>query len=47
VFAAYGVFAAALRRRVLGRPSLVTGIRRVFAGCYVAVAGRLALPENV
>ena len=46
VFAAYGIFAAALRRRVLGRPSLVTVIRRVFAGSYLALAGRLALPEH-
>jgi threonine/homoserine/homoserine lactone efflux protein len=46
VFAAYGIFAAALRRRVLGRPSLVTLIRRMFAGSYVALAGRLALPEH-
>jgi len=36
VFAAYGIFAAALRRQVLGRPSLVTVIRRVFAGSYLA-----------
>jgi threonine/homoserine/homoserine lactone efflux protein len=47
VFAGYGIFAAALRRRVLGRPSLVMMIRRVFAGSYLALAGRLALPENV
>jgi threonine/homoserine/homoserine lactone efflux protein len=46
VFAAYGIFAAALRCRVLGRPSLVTLIRRVFAGSYLALAGRLALPEH-
>ena len=46
VFAAYGIFAAALRRQVLGRPSLVTVIRRVFAGSYLALAGRLALPEH-
>jgi threonine/homoserine/homoserine lactone efflux protein len=46
VFAGYGVFAAALRRRVLGRTSLVTLIRRVFAGSYLALAGRLALPQH-
>ena len=46
VFAGYGIFAAALRRRVLGRPSLVTLIRRVFAGSYLALAGRLALPKH-
>jgi threonine/homoserine/homoserine lactone efflux protein len=46
VFAAYGIFAAALRRRVLGRPPLMTMIRRLFAGSYLALAGRLALPER-
>jgi threonine/homoserine/homoserine lactone efflux protein len=46
VFAGYGIFAAALRRRVLGRPSLATGIRRAFAGSYLVLAGRLALPEH-
>jgi threonine/homoserine/homoserine lactone efflux protein len=46
VFAGYGVFAAAMRARVLGRPRVVTWLRRVFAGSYVALAGRLALPEH-
>ncbi len=46
VFAGYGIFAAGMRARVLGRPRVVTWMRRVFAGCYVALAGRLALPEH-
>lgn len=46
VFAGYGLFAAAMRARVLGRPRVVTWLRRVFAGSYVALAGRLALPEH-
>lgn len=46
VFAAYGVFAAGMRAKVLGRPRVVTWLRRIFAGSYVALAGRLALPER-
>lgn len=46
VFAGYGIFAAGMRRRVLGRPRVVTWMRRMFAGSYVALAGRLALPER-
>lgn len=46
VFAGYGVFAAGMRAKVLGRPRVVTWLRRVFAGSYVALAGRLALPER-
>lgn len=46
VFAAYGVFAAGMRSKVLGRPLVVTWLRRTFAGSYVALAGRLALPER-
>lgn len=46
VFAGYGVFAAGMRSKVLGRPRVVAWLRRVFAGSYVALAGRLALPEH-
>jgi len=46
VFAGYGVFAAGMRSKVLGRPRVVTWLRRGFAGSYVALAGRLALPEG-
>jgi threonine/homoserine/homoserine lactone efflux protein len=46
VFAGYGVFAAGMRSKVLGRPRVVTWSRRAFAGSYVALAGRLALPER-
>lgn len=45
VFAVYGVFAATMRRQVLGRPTVMSWLRRVFAGTYVLLAGRLAL-EN-
>jgi threonine/homoserine/homoserine lactone efflux protein len=44
VFAGYGMFAAGMRSRVLSRPRVVTWMRRVFAGTYVALAARLALP---
>jgi threonine/homoserine/homoserine lactone efflux protein len=46
VFAGYGIFAAAMRAKVLGRPRVVAWIRRGFAGTYIALAGRLALPEH-
>jgi threonine/homoserine/homoserine lactone efflux protein len=46
VFAGYGIFAAAMRAKVLARPRVVAWMRRVFAGTYVALAGRLALPEH-
>jgi threonine/homoserine/homoserine lactone efflux protein len=43
VFAAYGSVAAGLRAQVLSRPRVVRRLRQVFAGTYVALAGRLAL----
>lgn len=43
VFAAYGVFAATMRRQVIGRPRVVAWMRRTFAATYVLLAGRLAL----
>ena len=43
VFAGYGAVAAGLRRQVLSRPRVVRRMRQVFAGTYVALAGRLAL----
>jgi len=46
VFAAYGVFAAAMRTRVLERPRVLAWLRRSFAGPYVLLAGRLAVTER-
>jgi threonine/homoserine/homoserine lactone efflux protein len=46
VFAGYGIFAAAMRATVLARPRVVSWLRRGFAGTYLALAGRLALPEH-
>ena len=46
VFAGYGLLAASVRHLVLERPRVVTWLRRTFAATYVALAGRLALPER-
>ncbi|GGW62344.1 LysE family translocator [Streptomyces xantholiticus] len=43
VFAAYGLCAAAVRSRVLTRPRVMTGIRRVFAACFLGMSVRLAV----
>ncbi|MFI8997816.1 LysE family translocator [Streptomyces sp. NPDC053542] len=43
VFAGYGMCAAAVRDRVLARPGLMTGMRRVFAACFVGLSARLAV----
>jgi len=46
VFAAYGVFAATMRRRVIARPRVLAWLRRTFAATYVLLAGRLALESR-
>lgn len=46
VFAVYGVFASVVRRHVVGRPRVVTWMRRTFAGTYALLAGRLALQSR-
>ena len=46
VFALYGAFAAGMRRHVISRPSVMVWMRRLFAGTYVALAGRLALTSR-
>ncbi len=43
VFAMYGMCAAAVRDHVLARPKVMTGIRRVFAACFVCLSARLAV----
>lgn len=43
VFAVYGVFAAAMRNHVVSRPRVMTWMRRVFAGSFVALGARLAV----
>ena len=46
VFAAYGYFAAGMRRYVLGKPKVVGWVRRTFAASYVLLAGRLAVQDR-
>ncbi|HET9739123.1 MAG TPA: LysE family translocator [Solirubrobacteraceae bacterium] len=46
VFAIYGLFAAAVRRHVISRPGVMTWMRRVFAGSFVALGARLALTSR-
>lgn len=46
VFVGYGVFAAALRRHVIGRAPVMKWIRRVFAASFVALGAKLVLSER-
>ena len=46
VFAAYGIFAAAVREHVLRRPRVLDIILKVFAATFAALAGRLALESR-
>jgi threonine/homoserine/homoserine lactone efflux protein len=46
VFAVYGMFAAAVRDRVVSRPRALTWLRRTFAGAFAALGARLALAER-
>jgi threonine/homoserine/homoserine lactone efflux protein len=46
VFAIYGVFAATVRTQVISRPAVMAWMRRVFAGSFVALAGKLALSDR-
>jgi len=42
VFTGYGVFAAAVRNHVVSRTRVMSWIRRIFAGSFVALGARLA-----
>jgi threonine/homoserine/homoserine lactone efflux protein len=42
VFAGYGLFAAAVRRHVVSRPTVMNWMRRAFAGSFAALSARLA-----
>lgn len=42
IFVAYGVFAATVRSQVISRPRLMAGMRRLFAGSFVALGAKLA-----
>ncbi|MBL8567915.1 MAG: LysE family translocator [Phreatobacter sp.] len=46
VFAVYGLFAAAMRDRIISRPSVMAWMRRTFAAAFVALGARLALQEK-
>ena len=46
VFVIYGPLASTVRERVIGRPRVMTWMRRVFAGTFVAFAARLALTRS-
>ncbi|MEU6056598.1 hypothetical protein [Streptomyces sp. NPDC047097] len=43
VFAVYGLCAAAVRDRLPARPGARTGLRRVFAACFLGLSARLAV----
>ncbi len=46
VFAAYGAFAASMRRQVLTRPNVLAWLRRGFAAAFVALGAKLAVAER-
>ncbi len=46
VFVLYGLFAGAVRERVVGRPSVMRWLRRAFAGGFALLGARLAFAER-
>jgi threonine/homoserine/homoserine lactone efflux protein len=46
VFVGYGLLAASIRGHVVSRPHVLTWMRRIFAGAFVALGARLALAER-
>ena len=46
VFCAYGIFAVLVRTHVVSRPRVMTWMRRVFAGSFVALGARLAVTNR-
>ncbi len=46
IFVIYGIFAAAVRQQIISRPRVMTWIRRVFAGAFVALGARLAFTSR-
>jgi threonine/homoserine/homoserine lactone efflux protein len=46
VFVGYGLFAAALRERVIASPRVLAWMRRGFAGAFAALGVKLALAER-
>lgn len=46
VFVGYGRFAAAVRSQVISRPRVLTWMRRVFGGAFLALGARLAFTDR-
>jgi threonine/homoserine/homoserine lactone efflux protein len=46
VFAVYGLFAAAVRDRIISRPKVLAWLRRSFAAGFAALGAKLALSER-
>lgn len=46
IFAIYGIFAAAMRQRVVGNPTVMAWMRRTFAAAFVMLGARLALTQR-
>jgi threonine/homoserine/homoserine lactone efflux protein len=46
VFVLYGLFASAVRDRVVTKPNVMKWLRRIFAGGFVALGARLAFAER-
>lgn len=46
VFVVYGLSAARVRNRIISRPSVMTWLRRAFAGGFVALGAKLAFAER-
>ena len=46
VFVGYGLFAASIRAHIIARPTVLTWMRRAFAGAFVALGIKLALADR-
>jgi threonine/homoserine/homoserine lactone efflux protein len=46
IFGIYGVFAAAVREQVIGRPRVMAWMRRAFAGSFLALGAKLAVTRQ-
>ena len=46
VFAGYGIFGALIRSHVISRPGVLTSMRRIFAGAFVAPGAKLAAMDR-
>jgi threonine/homoserine/homoserine lactone efflux protein len=46
VFMGYGMLAGVLREKVIGRPPLITWMRRSIAGAFVVLAAKLAVADR-